>query len=300
MKDPGFIVVGAARAGTTALHHYLRQHPGIFLPAQKEPCFFCFAGSRPKYRNGKFAFAVTDQSKYIDLYKQARPGMLTGDISTPYLYLHEPTIANIRYYHDDPAHVKIVILLRNPIERAYSQYMWKVRDGREPYSFDDALRFERKRMQMNYSFDYFYAHRGLYYDQVKDFMDNFPQTGIFLYEDFKNNFESTMSRLCSFLGVDDYSFEKRKPVNVSGQPRFATLGKLVTMESRMKFRMLSYLPEDFRLGMKERFQRWNSLKKKPPGISTETRRRLLEYYREDIQKLQQLTGIELSHWMQEE
>ena len=95
MNNPEFLVVGAARAGTTALQNYLQQHPQIFLPSQKEPCFYCFADEELRYKKGKFAFAITDFKKYNRLFKDAKPGQVTGEISTPYLYLHNQTINNI-------------------------------------------------------------------------------------------------------------------------------------------------------------------------------------------------------------
>jgi hypothetical protein len=298
MNVPGFLVVGTARAGTTSLHHYLMQHPEIYLPPRKEPCFFCFAGVKPRYSHGRFAFAVTDQSRYESLFSKAGSGQMTGEISTPYLYLYRQTIDNIKKHHDSPASVKIVIVLRNPVDRAYSQYLWKVRDGRETHSFEEALRLEKHRMEMNYSFDYFYAHRGLYYEQVKAYLGFFEHVAIFRFEDFVDHFDTTMKRLCTFLGVrNDFVFTRRSPANASGTPRFPALGKIVTAESRLKFRLMSFLPEDFRLGLKERFLRWNSLSRKATPMQEATRQKLIRYYEDDIGKLQKLTGINFSNWL---
>src|SRR4051794_16485501 len=117
MKVPDFLIVGTARAGTSALNYYLHQHPQVFLPKQKEPCFFCFTGKKINYRNGRFAFAVTDPKKYAALFRDAKSGQLKGDISSPYLYLHKETIKNIKLYHSNFEKLKIVILLRNPADR---------------------------------------------------------------------------------------------------------------------------------------------------------------------------------------
>ncbi len=298
MNDPKFLVVGAARAGTTALHNYLQQHPEVFLPAQKEPCFFCFADEELRYKKGKFAFAVTDYKKYKRLFKDAKPGQITGEISTPYLYLHNQTINNIKKYHTQSDSLKIIIILRNPIERAYSQYLWKVRDGREELSFEDALKKEKKRMEENYSFDYFYAHRGLYSEQVKNYLENFHSVKIILFDDFKFSFEKTMADLCNFLGVDStIDFIRKHNINSSSFPRFGTLGKMITVESKIKFKILNYIPEDLRLGIKEHFNRWNSSTKFPLPIAAATKVYLHEYYKEDISKLQTLIGVDLSLWL---
>ena len=298
MNVPDFLVVGTARAGTTSLHHHLKQHPGIFLPRQKEPCFYCFAGKKPVYKNGKFAFAVTDPIAYRKLYEDATIHQVTGDISTPYLYLHKETISNIYHYHSRPETIKIIIILRNPIERAYSQFLWKVRDGRESLSFDEAILQEQQRMKENYSFDYFYAHRGLYYQQVKNYLDNFHSVKVIMYDNFLEDFENTMKSICSFTGAsDNFVFTKLEQVNRSGIPRFSALGKIVTMESRLKFRMLNYLPENVRLGVKEVFNKFNTSRKLPASISMQTRKYLVDFYREDITKLGQLLGKNLFHWL---
>jgi hypothetical protein len=298
MKSPDFLVAGAARCGTTALHYYLKQHPQIFLPSQKEPCFYCFAGEKIDYKQGRFTFVITDHKRYSELFKSAKQEQTTGEISTPYIYLHHRTIQNIKKFHSSPADLKIIIILRDPIDRAYSQYLWKVRDGREKLSFEEALKQEKNRMEENYSFDYFYAHRGLYYEQVKDYLENFNKVKIFLYEDFKMHFDKTMESMCEFLKVDrSFQFTKREDMNRSAFPRFGTLGKIITVESKIKFRMLNYLPEEFRLGIKERFNRWNSSKNFPVPVSAATRAYLQEYYKEDILKLAKMTGLHLSSWL---
>jgi hypothetical protein len=298
MKEPDFLVVGTARAGTSALHYYLRQHPEIFLPAQKEPCYYCFAGKEINYQHGKFAFTVKNGKEYGDLFRDAKKDILKGEISTPYLYLYEQTIENILRLHTNPKSVKIVIILRNPVDRAYSQYMWKVRDGREELTFDEALHQEKKRMLQNYSFDYFYAHRGLYYKQVKAYLEAFPKVKIFLFDQFRNELDKTLSELCAFLGVDDeFEFERKDDVNSSRMPRFAAIGRLITLESKAKYKMLNVLPDSVRISIKEQFMRWNSSGKQIPPMSDPARKYLNDFYKKDLLKLQTLTGINLSAWI---
>jgi hypothetical protein len=301
MKLPDFLVVGTARAGTTALHHYLRQHPGLFLPRQKEPCFFCFYDERINYKNGKFYFAVTKEEEYMRLFRDAGRRQKTGEISTPYLYLHHQTIKNIRRFYVPPRLPSIVIVLRNPVERAYSQYLWKVRDGREKLSFDEALKNEPRRKKENFSFDYLYAERGLYFEAVRNYLENFPSVKILRHEDFRMSFRDTLSQLCEFLGVDpEFPFERKEKYNSSEAPRFAALGRIMTVENRFKFKMLGYLPDSLRAGIREQFIRWNASGNPPPPMSEEARSYLQRYYREDLRKLQALTGIDFSLWVKQE
>lgn len=298
MKLPDFLGVGTARAGTTSLHYYLRQHPGLFLPTQKEPCFFCFNGEKLDYKNGKFSFAVLEKEEYFRLFNKAKPEQRCGEISTPYLYLHDHTIKKIKQYYPQNELPSIVILLRNPVDRAYSHYLWKVRDGREKLSFDQALKIEASRMKENYSFDYFYAARGLYFESVQNFLNNFSSVKIIVYEDLKNNVEGTLKELCRFLGVrDDFKFLLREELNSSTMPRFAALGNIMTTESKFKFKILSLLPDNLRTGIREQFNRWNSTGNPAPVMSDEARNYLNNYYKEDISKLMSLTGLDLAHWI---
>ena len=170
---PDFLLVGAARAGTTAIDRYLRQHPEIFLPRVKEPCFFAFAGMTTEYKRGKFSFAVTDSESYEKLFKDRKPNQLAGDLSTPYLFLYKQTLENIQRYHPDPKRLRIVILLRQPVDRAYSQYRWRLRDGREELSFAEAVAAEPIRKREGFSFDYLYLERSYYAAALQAYRDQF-------------------------------------------------------------------------------------------------------------------------------
>ena len=298
MRNPQFIVVGTARAGTTSLNSYLIQHPEIFLPIVKEPCFFTFAGEKIDYKKGKFAFAITSIDDYSKLYKNALQSQITGDISTPYLYKFEKSIRNIKILHNNPDSIKIIIVLRNPVDRAYSQYLWRVRDGRETLSFEEAIAAEQERMKENYSFDYFYVDRGMYYQQVKAYIENFKFVKIILLDDLKRNANKTLAELCEFLGVDrEFVFVRRMEQNSSFMPKSALLSRLLTMESKTKFKFLSRIPEFVKTTIKEQFMRINSSDKKNPEMKSETRNSLKLLYKDDLLKLEKLIARDLSSWM---
>jgi hypothetical protein len=298
MRNPQFIVVGTARAGTTSLNSYLLQHPDIFLPVIKEPCFFSFAGEKLDYKRGKFAFSINSIDAYSALYKKAELGQITGEISTPYLYLHQKTIANIKKFHNDYRSIKIIILLRDPVERAYSQYLWRVRDGREELSFEEAISIEPKRMKENYSFDYFYVDRGKYYEQVKAYLENFNDVKIVLFDDLKANAQRELAAICKFLHVDDqFIFVKRTEQNASFLPKSTLLSKLLTMESKTKFKIMNRIPENIKTSIKEQFRKFNSSNVKTPPMKAETEKKLRLEFRDDVLNLQRLIGRDLSHWL---
>jgi hypothetical protein len=296
MHMPDFLVVGAARAGTTTLHSYLRQHPEIFLPDVKEPSFFVFEGGGKKYLKGSFAFTVSEPEAYEKLFRYAKAKQITGEISTPYLYLYEKTISSIKKYFDAYRDIKIVMILRNPVERAYSQYCWCVRDGREELSFEKAIDAEQERMKNNFSFDYFYLDRGFYFKQVKAYLENFQHVHLILFEDFEKNPESVLKGLCRFLGVDEkFEFKKLSPQNESGVPRSKAISRVVTSENKLKFKLWYSVPDPMRKKIRTLFTKLNTREK--VAMDPAMRKRLTEIYREDILALQKLTGKDLSHWM---
>jgi hypothetical protein len=297
MKSPQFLVVGTARAGTTSLNAYLCQHPGVFLPKIKEPCFFCFDGEKLNYKKGSFAFRVKGWENYIRLFDNAEVEQIRGEISTPYLFLYEKTIQNIKKYISNRHSVKILILLRNPVERAYSQYMWRIRDGREELSFDKAVMAEKAREKEGYSIDYMYASRGLYYKQVKAYLDNFDDVKIVLFEQLKSDPARMLSAICNFLDVDDtFQFTRQEELNSSSVPASPFLSKLITTESRTKFRILNQLPVKWRQGIREQFNSWNTSRKSSEPVSPDTWNYLYDYFSEDITRLEHLTGMDLSAW----
>ncbi len=297
MNTPDFLVVGTARAGTTSLYSYLLQHPQLFLPVVKEPCFFTFADEKINYKKGKFSFAITSIKEYAKLYEKALPDQLTGECSTPYLYLYKKTIANLKKIHNDYSSIKIIIVLRNPVDRAYSQYLWRVRDGREDLTFEEAIEQEAERMKDNYSFDYFYLDRGKYYEQVKAYLKEFKNVKIILYEDLKINVEQELINICQFLNVDkNFIFVKRNEQNSSFLPKSKVLSKLISFESKIKFRMLNYFPDNVKSSLKEQFRRFNSSKKEIQPLSAELRDKLNEFFKEDIRNLEKLIGRNLSIW----
>ncbi|MFI5134832.1 MAG: sulfotransferase, partial [Chitinophagales bacterium] len=131
---PNLFVVGAAKAGTTSLHYALGQHPDVFMSEKKEPGYFVWPEKELQFiNNGKLIkhprFLVNHLDDYLKLFEEGREKKIRGESSTTYLFFYGKCIANINRIHPDPSNVNIVITLRNPVDRAFSQYMHKVRDG---------------------------------------------------------------------------------------------------------------------------------------------------------------------------
>lgn len=295
---PNFLIVGAAKGGTTSLYYYLKQHPDVFLSTVKEPCFLCFDGNKPTYEVGRNT--IFDFEEYQNLFKNSEKCKVRGEATAIYLYLYERTINNIKKFIPDFINQKIVIILRNPVERAFSQYMMNVRDLRENLSFEDALKIESERKAANVSTDFFYVDRGFYYEQVKAYMDNFKYVKVYLYDELVENPKLLMKDLCQFLEINsDFDFNTGEKFNVSGRPKYKFISKLIRQDSFLKKMLKFFLPKEKRKAMAVSLKnKMNSINLKKEKMNSETKDRLRDVFKNDIEKLQQLVQKDLSKWLQ--
>ena len=292
MTMPNFLIIGAMKSGTTALYYYLEQHPEIYMSPVKEPNFF----SSQEQENA--ADAVTNIGAYQQLFRGASGKKAIGEASHSYLY--DPgAAAEIRRYVPE---AKLIAILRNPIDRAYSHFLHMVRSGTEPLDdFAQALQEEGAGIHKGRTFQD-YIRRGLYYDQLKRYFGMFPreQVRVYLYEDLSEAPISTVQDAFRFLKVND-SFVPDVSLrrNVSGHPKYKTLDGLLRRQSRIKHAAKIYLPARMRWRLSKAF---DDLKTRnlvePPPLQTEVRRRLISVNREDILKLQDLIHRDLSGWLE--
>jgi hypothetical protein len=194
-----FIVAGAQKAGTTALNYYLKRHPCIALPIKKELHFF-----------DNDELFVTDEVSYEPLHKMfrpVRPGSIAGENTPNYLYW-PPALARIRTYN--PA-IKLIILLRNPIERAFSQWnMQRVR-GLDPLDFLDAVQIEPERLANLPPAKlrkFAYVDRGRYATQIERALSIFPREQLLIlkYEAFRGRQREVVDKVFEFLKLQPISF----------------------------------------------------------------------------------------------
>ena len=157
---PKFLIVGASRSGTSSLYHWLKLHPDVFMPDIKEPSFFVDG------------WGISDWHWYLSLFEPGRGKKAVGEASVAYLESPE----SVQLIWEKLPTIKIIILLRNPVERALSLYSWMVMEGHEWLStFKQALAEEEKRFGDEsfrrdnpvYFWSYMYFRNGLYYEQVK-------------------------------------------------------------------------------------------------------------------------------------
>ena len=292
-----FLIVGAAKSGTTSLFNYLNQHPNIYIPDVKECRFFSNLPKNFKGLGAEFFVnsGITDEKEYFGLFK-GNEDKVCGDISNDYLYYYEKSVENIKKYLGNE--VEIVIILRNPIDRAYSNYMHHIRDGWEDVSFEQALDDEEKRIADNWGWSYHYVKTGMYFNQVRAYLDNFKNVKIYLFEELKEK-DILLEDLYKYLGVEfQEELKIDKEYNVSGYPKSKFVhnffNKDSTFKSFLKSTVKMLLPNEIIRKIVSNIKNKN-LEKLP--MKKKTKEKLKEVFRDDINKLSELISRDLSHWL---
>ena len=295
---PNFLIVGAAKSGTTSLYQYLKQHPEIYMSPVKEPRFFAFEGAAPDFAgpgdDRENRTTITTLEEYQKLFEGVTAERAIGEASPPYLYIPQTPQRIARHI---PA-AKLVAILRQPADRAFSNYLDKRSSGDEPHDeFSRALDDEPQRIAENWSFSWHYAARGYYHRQLRPYFETFPreQIRVFLYEELETDAAAVVKEIFRFLEVDD-TFVPNVDVRyrVSGKPKSAQVHRALRSSSTIKSVVKKALPKSIRAATKARLQASNTVRQR---ITPEDRERLNSVFREDIEQLQALLDRDLSHWL---
>lgn len=300
MQLRNVFLVGAAKAGTTTLYQALSKHPEICSPIVKEPNYYSNIGTeldivRPGTGPGDGATIWTGTfAKYRSLYrlKEHHRFILDGSVS----YLYSSKAAD--YISADNAGAKIIIVLRNPVDRAWSHYKHLIRDGREKYSFEKALALEEDRFQKGWEFSWHLKKMGLYSQQIQRYITRFGKDNlrIILFEDLTGSFQTVMRSTADFLGlaaVDiDHAPEKD---NRSGVSKSQNLARIVNWVAGKKVYINRVVSPSLTHYLMQRFRAVN-VRDGEFTLSRETREHLTTYFRDDIQKTEELIGRDLSAW----
>jgi hypothetical protein len=291
-KRPNFLIVGAAKSGTTSLYAYLRQHPDIFMPEWKELSFFTGDSFTPLHKAKKPYY-------YYKVFARAKNESAIGEASTSYLY-DETAAGNIK---EKLGTIKIIIALRDPVSMSYSLYNHQLRrEGETIESFEEALEKEDVR-RTNSEFrkkcygwhaNYYYYQRALYYHQVKRYVDTFGKDNVFiiLFEELVAETLGVVQNTYRFLGVDDAYVPEIKIHNPAGAilkiPIFWKDSGLFLKTFQFVFskNLIKKMPHLLR----------NVGRKPPQPINPITAKKLRKRFYEDICQLEQLIGKDLSTW----
>lgn len=289
-KLPDFFIVGAAKAGTSSLYAYLNEHPQIFMSPIKETNFFAYEGRNTTNFHGRPSrtnFPVKTIQQYKSLFTKCNNDQVIGEASPLYL---ESGLASERIYKLLPD-AKIIAILRNPIDRAFSGYTMAVRHGNQkPLNIMQALHYSSHYVQV-----------GFYYDKLLRYYKFFPasQIKVYLFEDFCQNSVSVLRDIFNFLCVNNtYMPNVNIKYNVGrGLPKSYMLSKMLR-KTRKIYRIKSmkyFLPSSL-----EKIARW--LNQNNVGDKIEfpvsLRKNLMQVYKEDILKVQNLIDRDLSIWFE--
>lgn len=293
---PDFFVIGAQKSGTTALYYHLRAHPQIYMSPVKEPQFFApdLAGptAGPGDRN---SHRFQELAAYAQLFDGADGARAVGEASVSYLY----SSVAARHIADAVPGARLIAILRNPVDRAYSNYLHLVRDGREPCGdFAKALAAEPERRRRNWSAHWHYRAKGFYGEQIARYLDVFPleQLRVYRYDDFEERPRDVLADIAAFLDVEPaFDQDLSLRLNVAGIPRRARLYRLLRRMERLKWAANSVLPA----GMRRRALGWQNRTLERPDVPIGVRRALLDGYRDDLALLHERTGLDVSGWMED-
>jgi len=293
MAKPNLLIVGAAKSGTTSLHNYLNQHNDVFMCNPKEPHFLI----NDEIGIQRIPIGISDKIAYEKLFLEGEGLKYRGESSVMYLMYPEIVIPKIKEHLG--SEVKIVIMLRNPVERAYSGYQHVKRYNikEDILEFRDAWDVSEQRYFSNPDMTPAsrYKELGLYYNQVKSYLENF-NTHIIIYEDYKLDFQNEMNKLFDFLEINRMEINSEQQHMVGGwQWQNQSVKFLMTRKNLLKSFLKIIIPfKTVRKLIRQKIQDRNSTH--VPTISIEDKNMLKDFYRDDVRQLSELLERDLNYW----
>jgi len=307
-RYPDFILVGAMKTGTTSIYNALKKHPEIFCSPLKEPNYFCTDISdlvkekgdqwhiKPiqsrddllkAIKRGSICEHVLNKDVYLSLFENALDDQVVGEFSVS--YMRSITAASeIRKKCPD---ARIIMVLRNPIDRAYSEFLMTLMLGLENCTFSEMVAGN-----IGMSEPHRFLTDGLYYEQVKRYLDIFPreQVLILLQEELRQDFSKSIAKVCEHIGVNPVSGGHPNPESFVGKVvRYKFINNLM-YTSGFKRLMSAVLPKPIvNYGKSFFFKKRN----KNDCMNERDRILLSDFYKNDLKKLCDLIDRDLSYWL---
>jgi len=300
LRAPNDLVIGAQKCGTTALYDALRQHPAIYMSPVKEPFYFVLNGAPPPFKLPSAEYQArlryTTES-YAALFHGATDQRAIGEASALYLSSYQPerTAANIQAFNPQ---MRLIALLRQPAERAWSSFHYYRARGFEPIRrFSTALAAEATRRNADGLPDLRHFANGCYFANLKPYFDRFPreQIRVYLYEEWNQQPQTVLRDIFAFLGVDNKVLVEPPRTNVTHSYRHRWLQHFLHEPNRPRKWLEQILHGRLRARVYARLRRYN--RRTLPPLDARMRRELRERYRSDIAQLQPLIERNLSHWL---
>ncbi|HEY1643331.1 MAG TPA: sulfotransferase [Streptosporangiaceae bacterium] len=297
---PDFFIAGVPKAGTTALHAALAQHPALFMSAVKEPKFFLTDGPPPAQGGPGDAKTYREhvwrRADYEALFEPAVAGQLRGESTPFYLYSRDAQ----RRIRDQIPGAKLIVVLRDPAERAHSNWTHLWSAGLDPVGdFVQACAEERCRIAAGWAPFWHYTTLGRYGEQLGQLYEVFPreQVLVFRYRALIENPATALDRVCAFLGVPQGVLAEMPRENVTAHPDPTRRHRAVARALRAGHAVTAALPGHAGSGLidhLERILQQDAAPRKP--LTWQERQAVLPYFEEDIRLLESVTGEDFSDW----
>lgn len=281
---PNFFIVGTPKSGTTSLFRYLEEHPEIFVPHLKEPHFFSFPEVSDTYYNTKI---ISTARQYQELFANATSYKAVGDLSSSYLFNHKAA-SRIKKFSPN---AKIIIVLRNPVERAVSHYLM---DRNLGYIKTPLMEVLSNKEQYPKFFEQYYGV-GEYKKQLERYTGLFEkqQVLILMSDELFGDPSAVLTRIFNFLEVDDtFQPDFSKKYNEYKEPRFKMVNRF--KNSKTLRWVFDRLPGSFqKIASKTAFDE----SREKPSLMAE-KDLLQNWYSDEIRELEKILGRDLSSWKQ--
>ena len=288
MKKVDFFIVGAPKAGTTSLYHYLNEHSEIEMSSQKEPDFF----SDQSLQKQKLYYdknRIDTLEKYNSLFER-EDVILRGDSSVSYLFYQDVPHKIIAYNPD----AKIIIMLRNPIDRAFSHYLMDYSLGLISESFETIIQKQSKHKNANLFYQQ-YIQVSEYTKQIKRYLEVFSKDNIHFidYEDFKNDTSDVVNSVFLFLGVnDDFQPYLKKKYNTYTAPKNSLIRYVYSFVAFRKM-VANILSKNLTKTIRNLLFRSD----KKPQLPELTRNFLKKHFESDVRELSELLNKDFTKWI---
>jgi hypothetical protein len=307
---PNFFVVGVVKGGTTSLYHYLAQHPDVYLPPIKETNHFAAKDisekhflkgygqdvniDLDKYINGGMKETVhiahvNEDRHYEALFSKAGNEKAIGEISNSYMIC--PSSA--KAIHDFNQEAKILVILRNPVRRAWSQFLMNLREAKsDANNFIQELENDHGQSPKGWGVNHQYLELGNYSEQLKRYFDLFGRERVLpiFFEDYKKNPEEILTSVCQFLEIDgSFEFDFSEKSNASALPRNPGLNRFL-VNSGILSTAKKLTPKPLRQKLSGALYSDRNM----PTLQEADSKWLRDYYQDEVGQLSELMGIDIT------